>query len=130
MDNLENKPADALPGGTTDVAALKAECENLRRLLVSALMLMIVVSGTLNLYLLRQVKYARTDLGGIAPAVNQMRAEYDKARPVMEQFIQRAQDFGRTNPDFAPILAKYNLKPGGAVAPASSSSLPPPATKR
>jgi hypothetical protein len=128
MDNLENKPADTAAGGATDVAALKAECENLRRLLVSALLLTIVVSCTLNLYLLRQVKYARTDLAGIVPAVNQMRAEYDKVRPVMEQFVQRAQEFGRTNPDFAPILAKYNMKPAGAAAPALGA--PAPASKK
>jgi hypothetical protein len=43
-----------------------------------------------------------------------MMAEYEKARPIMEQFVARAQDFGRTHPDFAPILVKYNLMSTGA----------------
>jgi hypothetical protein len=129
MDTFENKPTEPVGSANADVAALKTECAQLRRLLVSALVLMIVVSGTLNLYLLRQVKYARTDLAGLTQPVNQMRAEYEKARPVMEQFITRVQEFARTNPDFAPILTKYNLKPAGvpAAAPTSKVTAPAPA---
>jgi hypothetical protein len=130
MDTFENKPSDSAASASTEVTALKVECDNLRRLLVSALLLMIVVSGTVNLYLLRQVKYARTDLNAISQPVKQMLAEYEKARPIMEQFVQRAQDFSRTNPDFLPILAKYNLKPAAAAPAPVTAPAPAVAPKK
>jgi len=51
-----------------------------------------------------------------------MVAEYqNKSGPLMNDFVQKITNT-RTHPDFAPILAKYNLKPGLPPTPRQ----PPP----
>jgi hypothetical protein len=48
--------------------------------------------------------------------------EYEvNAQPKVRWFVENLQNFAKTNPDFAPILAKYNLL---------TPTAPPPATKK
>jgi hypothetical protein len=90
------------------------------------LILVIVISGTFNIYLLRQWKTTSKDLAGIRPQAAQMVADYQRvSAPLMNDFVVKLTEYGRTHPDFAPILVKYNLKPTAAtgvpaIAPATS----------
>ena len=107
MDNLDNKPSVQ-----PDVSDLQAQYDALRHLVVSLLILVVVISGTLNIYLLRQWKSTSKDLGAIRPQAVQMIAEFQqKSGPVMQDFVKKITEYGRTHADFAPILAKYGLKP-------------------
>jgi len=46
----------------------------------------------------------------------------------MNDFVSRIKEYGRTHPDFAPVLAKYGLKPTApAAAPVAPAFLPPTA---
>ncbi|HWI59002.1 MAG TPA: hypothetical protein VNZ22_17385 [Bacillota bacterium] len=114
MENLENSPA-AQP----ENQSMRQELEGLRSLVVSLLVLMIVLSGTFNLFLLRQVKTARADL----PALRQVVADYNKnSAPAINEFVKRLSDYSKTHPDFVPVLVKYGIiKPSGAptAAPAA-----------
>ena len=66
-----------------------------------------------------------------------MMAEYQKSGPLMDEFTKKITEYGRTHPDFAPILAKYGLNTTsptsaptaspGSLAPAS---LPPAAAPK
>ncbi len=130
MDNIENK-TPVQP----DLSELQAQCDSLQSLLVSILVLVIVISGTFNLYLLRQVKYTRTDLAGIRPQATQIINNYNKTGgPLMADFVKRITEYGRTHADFAPIMAKYNLKPGASASATptapSTASAPAPAAKK
>ena len=123
MDTFENK-APVQPAEND----LTAQFEALRHLVFSILVLVLVISGTLNIYLLRQVRYASKDLAAIRPQAAQMIAEYQKVSgPLMNDFIKKVSDYGHTHPDFAPVLAKYRhqTRPGNfrrASRPASDSS--------
>jgi hypothetical protein len=111
MENLDNKTP--LQASDND---LQAQCDALRHLITSTLILVIVISGTFNIYLLRQWKTTSKDLAGIRPQAAQMVAEYQKVSgPLMNDFVAKITEYGRTHPDFAPILAKYNLKPAAAT---------------
>ncbi len=129
MENLDNKTP--LQGGDND---LQAQCDALRHLVNSMLILVIVISGTFNIYLLRQWKTTSKDLAGIRPQAAQMFGEYQRvSAPLMNDFIAKMTEYGRTHPDFAPIMTKYNLKPAGATgAPPSvpASSLPAAKAKK
>ena len=127
MDNLDNKTP--LQPNAND---LQAQYDALRHLVVSVLILVTVISGTFNIYLLRQWRTTSKDLAGIRPQAAQMIAEYQKQSGPMTDFIKKITEYGRTHPDFAPILAKYNLKPAGATGalPATSSSPPAAAPKK
>jgi hypothetical protein len=123
MDNLDNRTSLQ-----TDQSDLQAQVEGLRHLVVSLLVLMVVISGTLNIYMLRQWRSTSKDLAGIRPQAAQLVAEYQKVSgPLMTDFIKRITEYGRTHPDFAPILAKYGLKsttptnPPTAALPATTA---------
>jgi hypothetical protein len=117
MDNLDNK-TPVQP----DVSDLQAQYDALRHLIVSLMILVVVISGTLNIYLLRQWRSTSKDLTAIRPQATQMIAEFQKVSgPLMQDFVKKIADYGRTHPDFVPVLAKYGLKP-------SSPTNPPPAT--
>ena len=59
-----------------------------------------------------------------------MIADYQKVSvPVMTEFLKKITDFGRTHPDFMPILAKYNIKPTAGTGTAPPSAVPAPAKK-
>ena len=127
MDNLDlNTPVQA------DASDLRTQYDQLRQSIVSILILVIVISGTLNIYLLRQWQSSRKDLAAIRPQAAQMIAEYQKVSgPAMGDFVKKLTDYGRSHPDFAPILTKYNIRPAGATdAPPASPSSPPAATQK
>jgi hypothetical protein len=125
MDNLDNKIP--LQAGDND---LQAQCDALRHLITSILILVIVISGTLNIYLLRQWKTTSKDLAGIRPQATQMISEYgQKSGPLMDDFVNRITEYGRTHPDFAPILTKYNIKPVAATGAPAAAHAPAPAAK-
>ena len=46
-------------------------------------------------------------------------------------FVKKVAEYGRTHPDYMPILAKYGLKPGAATgAPPVAATAPPPAATK
>ena len=117
MDNLDNKTSVQ-----PDANDLQRQYDALRHLVVSILILVVVISGTLNIYLLRQWRSTSKDLAAIRPQAAQMIAEYQKVSgPLMQDFVKKITEYGRTHPDFVPVLAKYGLKP-------STPTNPPPAT--
>ena len=123
MNNAEN-PTPVQP----DANDVKLEVESLRQVIVSVLVLLVVVSGTLNLYFWRQFRNTKAELNVMRPQAPQMAAEIAG----MQDLLRKAIEYGRTHPDFMPILAKYNLKPAGTTGapPASAASpaaLPPSA---
>jgi len=92
------------------------------------LILMVVVSGTLSVFLLRQWQMTRKDLAAIRPGALQIIADYNKERaPRMDAFVERLNNFSRTHPDFVPILIRY-----GALsnAPSASGSTPAPSAPK
>ena len=104
---------------------LQAQFDALRHLVVSILILVIVISGTLNIYLLRQWRSASKDLAAIRPQAAQMIAEYQKvSAPLMNDFVKKITEYGRTHPDFAPVLAKYGIRLTNAP-PASPAAIAP-----
>jgi hypothetical protein len=127
MDNLDVKP-NIQP----DENDLRAEFDALRHLVVSILILLIVVSGTFTVYLLRQWRTTSRELAVLRPQAAQLIGVFQKEEaPWMQEVLRKFTDYGRTHPDYVPILAKYNLKPAAATgAPPVSASAPQPAPKK
>jgi hypothetical protein len=118
MENLENTPV-VQPDND-----LQGQLDSLRHLVASALVLILILAGTLDLFLLRLVKGTRTERDGM----NNMIAEYNKTTaPAMNDFIKRLAEFGKTHSDFTPILVKYGLvnRPGATPTSAAPSSVAP-----
>lgn len=139
MDTLENKTPTQ-----NEATELREQVESLRHLVGSMLILLVVVSGTFNIYLLRQWKTSKNDLAVFKPQAAGMIAAYQKnEQPAVENFIKKMVEYGQTHADFAPILNKYQIKaapppPGGAspvppvpgaATPATGSPAPAPQKK-
>jgi len=117
MDNTERKPTDQ-----PDVNELQAQCLWLRRQVFSMLVLLVVVSGTLTIYLLRQYRITRADLKAIRPQAEQFIADYQKnTAPKWDEFQRKIAEYGRTHPDFTPIMVKFGLQPTSS-APATATT--------
>jgi hypothetical protein len=124
MDNFDDK-TPAQPGAND----VQEQLDGLRHLVVSVLILLLVVSGTLTIYLLRQWRTVSKELAVVRPQATQMIGDYQKnSVPVMSDFLKKVTDFGRANPDFMPILAKYNIRPNATTgAPPTTAAAPPAA---
>ena len=117
MDNLE-APAPVQP----DTHDLQAQCDSLRQLIISVLVLLIIVSGTFTIYLLREYRWANADLAAVEPQYKAEVAQYSRANLVIRDFVERIREYGGTHQDFIPVLNKYGMKP--LTAPPVSSPAP------
>jgi hypothetical protein len=128
MDNAENQIS-----AQSEVSELRAQYDSLHHLVASILVLLIVVSGTLWIYLLRQVKSTKSELEAIRPQAMNIITQYQKTTgPATDEFVRRLMEFGRTHPDFVPVLTKYGIKPAGApgAVPAPMAPVPAPTAKK
>jgi len=126
MDNPELKNPPPQDGGQ-----LQAQLEDLRNLVTSVLILLVVVSGTFSVFLLRHWTQTRRDLAAYRIDASPFIEAYNKqAGPQMDAFIEKLKEYGRTHPDFAQILARYGIVPtASAGAPATTKTSTPPTKK-
>ena len=117
MDNLENASSPQ-----AELSELRTQYESLRQLVTSLLVLLLVISGTLNLYFWRQFRVTKGELDVERPQITSMVTDYRRGQAVAyDTFVRQLQEFEKKNPDFSPILARYGIRP----APANSA---PPTT--
>jgi len=112
---------DKLP--LEDAEDARSAHESLFQFVISVLILVIVISGTLNILLLRLWKNSSSDVKLLRPQYEALVALYQKNdAAAIEKITQTLQAFGATNPDYVPILTKYGLKP--APAPVTAPTAP------
>lgn len=118
MDNIENQsPAPS------DINRLDAELAALRHLVNSVLILLIIVSGTLGIFLFRQYRTTHAQAQMMGPRVQRLAETFQRNEaPQLQAFVNRLVDYGRTHPDFAPILAKYGITGATGAIPAAPSA--------
>jgi hypothetical protein len=129
MDDLENKPLP-MPetAGRSDLQELQEQCRALQNLVFGLLVLMLIISGTLCIYLTRQVRNTSADLEGFRAQATNVINNAQKSGPMVDDFVRKLNDFGKTHSDFAAVLAKYGIKPQPATG-APPTTLTPPAKK-
>lgn len=120
---MENLEAKTVSESTPAQGDLPRQIESLRQMMTSVLVLMIVISGTLNIYLWRQVKYTRADLGTFRNTATQTVTEFEKvSAPMLNRFLAGLAEFGkspRADADFHAIMKKY-----GVVNPTNAAAAP------
>src|ERR1051325_7024163 len=114
MDDLLSKPApqtSSQPTPRTDLS-LQEQFEGVRQLTISALVLVLVIAGAFDLFLLRQYKNENAELAAAHANVDQFMSDWQKRQqPAIENFLQELTKYGQTHPDIGPILTKYSLRP-------------------
>jgi hypothetical protein len=89
----------------------------LRQQAFMLLLALIVVSGTLTVFLYRQASLAGKDVAAIKPQATLMIETFKREQPEMEAFVKKLTAYGVTHPDFQPILKKYGIEPKAQPAP-------------
>jgi len=128
---MENEELKSEPQIQADeISALREQYDSLRQLVIAVLVLVIIVSGTLWIYLMRQVKDTTRALNEVRPQATNMIANYEKAKPVLDNFVKNLQDYGRAHPDFVPILNKYGINSSTPTPAVSNPAAAAPTGKK
>jgi hypothetical protein len=122
MDDLLNKPAPS-PESQPKADAplnLQEQVESIRQLAISALILMLVIACTFDLYLYRQFKNENSELSAAHAQVDPVMANWQKnEQPAIDNFLHELTKYGQSHQDIGQLLAKYNLKPQAGTGAAS-----------
>jgi len=114
---------------TTEMDDLKLQCAALQRQVNWLLLTLSVLSVTVCVFLWRQARYAHTDLEAIRQPATQIIQAFKTEKPRMDSFVSALGDYGKTHPDFAPILNKYQIVPNAAAANPATPAAATPAPK-
>ena len=125
MNDSEIKTSPVPTAGDTN-----QPCNCLQRQVTIMLLALIILSGTLFVFLWRQVHYARRDLEAMKPPATQIIQEFNQSKPAMDAFLVKLAEYGRTHADFAPIMKKYQLGMTATPAPMQPSVAPKPAAAK
>ena len=122
MNDLENKNTS-----TVDADSWQQHCATLQKQISTLLIALVVLSGTLTFYLFRQYRFTKAGLEAaklnIVPA---MQAFSKNDKPLMDGFIVKLVEFGRTHPDFLKVVAAHGIQLPSPPA-AQPVVTPPPA---
>jgi hypothetical protein len=111
-------------------ADLNSEVAALRNQVYVLLVALIVVSGTLTVYLYRQASMARKDIEAIEPQAEQIIKAFNQNQGVMVNFVNQLVAYGQTHPDFVPVLAKYGIAPVKGIPAGAPAGAVPAAPKK
>jgi hypothetical protein len=113
MNDLTN-PNSSTPDAT--VESLERQLQSLRKLFVIALTILLVISGSVMIFLWGQKRILNSQLRDARKFVD----DYEKTTaPFLGNFVNNLNAYAKTHPDLNPILDKYNLRP-------AASNVPPP----
>jgi len=122
MDNFDDK-TPAQPA----VSDVQEQLDALRHLVVSVLILLLVVSGTLTIFMLRQWRTVSKELDAVRPQAAKMIEDYQKNRgPATDDFLKKIAEYGQTHPDFMPYLKKYGISPSATTGAPPAAAVAPP----
>ena len=100
----------------SEIAALKSQ-------LFVQLVALVVVSGTLTVFLYRQASVTGKDLETVKPQAQQLINIFNQNQQAAIGFVNEVVAYGEKHPDFKPVLAKYGITPIAGV-PAGSPAVP------
>jgi len=105
---------------------LKDQCASLNSLVNTLLVALTVISLTLTAFIGLQSRRAGKDVKAIRPQATQIIEAFQKQQPVIKKFVAQLAAYGKTHPDFEPIMKKYDLS--GATNPATPAAPTTPTT--
>src|ERR1700761_1957454 len=98
---------------------LKEQVAALERQVFSMLLLLIVISGTVTVYLYREASQLGKEIQAVTPQASRLVQAVNDNRPVMTAFLNSLAEYGKTHPDFEQQIMIHNglvPPPGGIPA--------------
>jgi hypothetical protein len=110
-----------------EIGQLKRQAEVQRTLFLGLLMALLVLSGSVNILTVKQMRMARDQLNDMRPKVVRLYTDFREVRePAVKRFVGALQDFARTHRDFQPALERYRpFLPQYFTGPATPAPLVP-----
>ena len=100
------------------------EISALRTQVFTLLIALIVVSGTLTVFLYRQASIARKDIESVKPQAEQVIALFNQNQALMNNFFNAVVAYGKTHPEFQPILLKNGINVAQLPSPVGAPAAP------
>lgn len=91
----------------SQIQELRSELENLRSVVRILLLTLLLVTTSLAAFMFRQTSFQARQIASQNLSLLQMAEEREKVGSAISQL----KAFGLRSPDYAPVLAKYGLKP-------------------
>lgn len=117
------------PVPSTTQPSVQEQIDGIRTITTILLAVVVCMAGALSVYLYRQASLLNRQV----TEGKRMVSEFEtNTLPRFSAFVNSLQNFSKSNPDFAPILAKYPLQASAAPARApmpAAPSAPAPAPK-
>lgn len=85
-------------------------------MLPAVLFSLLLMCAGLGVFMLHQARVLKVQ---VAQGEQRLAAFNGNFTPTAKRFVAELQVFARNNPDFLPVLAKYNLQPAAQPAPAA-----------
>ncbi|HEX7652486.1 MAG TPA: hypothetical protein VF607_03200 [Verrucomicrobiae bacterium] len=96
-----------------------SEIASVKKQMYLLLVALIALSSALTAYLYQQGVQANREVTTAHKLIN----EYNQSEPMLVNFVNQLAAYGKTHPDFQPVLMKYGIGPNGIP-------VPPPAAKK
>jgi hypothetical protein len=98
-----------------------SEITALKNQVFTLLVALIVVSGTLTVYLYRQSSQIGKDMAALEEQAKNLAPALNQNEVAVTTFVTKLMAYGQKHPDFMPVLKKYNLT---AVTPGAAPLTP------
>jgi hypothetical protein len=85
------------------------EISALKNQLFTLLVALIVVSGTLTVYLFRQAAVESKEIALTKPQAELVVQNFNQHRTAIENFVKQVAAYAETHPEFRPVLAKNGI---------------------
>jgi len=102
-----------------------SEIAALRNQVYVLLVALIVVSGTLTVFLFRQTSIARKDIESVRPQAEQVINALNQNKQAIGTFVEQLVAYGQRHPEFVPVLAKYGIAPVRGIPAGSPAGATP-----
>ncbi|MBI3879508.1 MAG: hypothetical protein HY301_05525 [Verrucomicrobia bacterium] len=123
MDTVENKP---VPGAAAN-DSVQQEVNTLRHILNAALVLLIIATGSVNLFVYKQVAGLGRQVDISEAQVRGAAGEFEQNfKPVANVLLQNLYVYAQRDLAFAQVLAKHQVAPAPAPAAAPAKPVAPP----
>jgi len=99
-----------------DSNSLAGQVAALQRQVFLLMLALIVVTGSLVVYLWFQSHEINKAIAGTRVQVQAQVQSYDKKLPAIKNFIIELNGYANAHPEFRPILVKYNVDTNAAAA--------------
>lgn len=115
---------DSETSSSAQSSDLESQVAGLQKQVFLLLLALIVVSATVVFYLYYQSRILSNDLNTYQKQAQDVIKAYDNNKMEIDSITQQVVTFGKTHPEFQPILRKYGLAGPAGMPPTAPPAAP------